>query len=212
MKLSLCIFVDCFPISARADGGDIAADEVATRRLQNFGVGDKRRELERAADRCGAECFGEKIFGECFEAADVVFIGDQEQIARGRLGVLVELVGVNVAYKLLEDIRAKVLDDNALVFRLLHVGGEQLAKNGRASRKKKLRSLQNEIRKKLSIENWRFTLSSRFSSGKAIMQSSNSPSVYTLTRSLQSWQLSVRRFASVRSAIVNSSVAQYGRL
>ena len=149
----LYIFIESFPINIRCDGSAIVADEFATRRLQIFGFGDKQRELERAADCCSAECFGEKILRESFKTVDVVFVGNQEQIAHGRIRGLVELVGVDEAYELLDDISAEVLDDNALVFRLLHAGGEHLTENGRANREKKLRSLQNEVYKKLSIEN-----------------------------------------------------------
>ena len=122
----------------RTDGGVIVFDKVATRLLQIFGVGEQQRELDCVTDRCSAECFSEKILRERFETVDVVFVGNQEQLAHGRIGGLIEFVGVDEAYELLDDIGVEILDDNVLVFRLLHAGGEYLMGNGRASRKKKL--------------------------------------------------------------------------
>ena len=111
----------------------VGVDKRATSDAQRFGSANEHSEIESCANRLNADFDLQLSLRKHFEAIDIVFIGDKQQIACERHKSFVDCSRLYVANKLTDRLALEILNHDMICLRLAHVARrEHLAKHRRA--------------------------------------------------------------------------------
>ena len=119
----------------------IRADEPVTGSEQLMGVRDECGSIERGANGLDVNGARESTLSEDFEAANVVFVGDEQQITIRCFERFVNCARLYVAHQLLNHVAVEIVDCDAIIALLGHISQEHLTKNRRSQAKKQTRGL-----------------------------------------------------------------------